>query len=60
MKSAPIKIKTCNANILESNAEAIVNAGNEVLDRGSYGVGGLSKAIHDDFGYEGRVMGEIA
>ena len=28
------------------------NAGNAVLDLGNYGISGLNKAVHDEFGYE--------
>ena len=42
---------THHADILTAKTEAIVNAGNAVLDLGNYQVSGLSKAVHDEFGY---------
>ena len=41
------KIKTQNIDIISSQAEAIVNAGNEVLDSGSYQISEPSKATQD-------------
>ena len=45
-------VTTHNADILTAKTEAIVNAGNAVLDLGNYGISGLNKAVHDEFGYE--------
>ena len=44
-------VTTHHADILTAKTEAIVNAGNAVLDLGNYRVSGLSKAVHDEFGY---------
>ena len=42
-----LNVEVKMANILQTSCQAIVNAGNYILDNGRYGISGLNKAIHD-------------